>query len=114
MEFRQSAKFAKELKRLKKKYKSLDQDLEKLKKVLVKYPTGWKGKNWAILKDNKKIKIIKTRLSCASLKRRSLRVVYAYNQPTQTVEFIEFIEMYSKCDKEREDMKRIDDYLKES
>jgi len=112
MEFRQSSKFTKELKRLKKKYKSLDQDLQKLKKVLVKFPTGLKSRNWAVLRKIKQVTIIKTRLSCAYLKKKSLRVVYAYHENTMEIELIEFLELYGKNEKDREDKRVIEEYLK--
>lgn len=112
MEFRQGLKFTKELKRLKKKYKSLDQDLQKLKKVLVKFPTGLKSRNWAVLRKIKQVMIIKTRLSCAYLKRKSLRVVYAYNEMDIESKCIDFLELYCKNDRECEDKENIKNYLK--
>jgi hypothetical protein len=112
MNFRQTKNFTRDCKRLKKKYKSLDRDLDKLKMVLRKFPAGLPSKNWAILKKYRQILIIKTRLSCASLKNRSLRVIYAYHQNTKTIEMICFIEIFAKNVKEREDQTNIKKYLK--
>ena len=47
-------------------------------------------------------------MSCAYLRRDTLRVIYAY-LPVQNQ--IEFIEIYFKGDKENENQKRIKDYL---
>jgi len=48
-------------------------------------------------------------MACRALRRRALRVIYAYFEQEQR---IEFIEIYFKGDKENEDRKRIKEYLK--
>jgi hypothetical protein len=100
--------FQKEFKRLFKKYKTLDGDFLKFKKILLAVPTGI-GKNFVIIYSMQSIKIIKARMACHSLRDRSLRVIYAYLEGEDR---IEFIELYYKGNKEREDFDRIRKYLK--
>src|SRR3989338_984711 len=102
------AEFKKEFKRLLKKYKTLDDDFEKFKKVLLVTPAGV-GKNFVIIHLTKTIKIVKVRMACRTLRDRSLRVVYAYAEETQ---LIKFIELYYKGDKENENRDRIKEYLR--
>ncbi len=106
--FNVTTKFEKEFKRFLKKYKTLDDDFEKFKKILVSAPTGV-GKNFIIIHSTKKIKILKARMACRALQAHSLRIVYSYFQEEQR---IEFIELYFKGDKENEDYGRIKEYLK--
>lgn len=106
--FNRLPEFEKELKKLKKKYGSLLSDLINFEEVLQKYSTGT-GKNFEILHYGEKIKIVKARLSCDSLRDRSMRIIYAYHN--NTFEFI-YIEIYFKGDKENEDRERINKYLK--
>lgn len=104
------AEFEKEFKRLAKKYKTLDDDFEKFKKVLLTTPTGV-GKNFVIIHSAENIKLVKARMACRILRDRSLRVIYAF---FSTGDKIEFIEIYFKGDKENEDRERIKEYLKSS
>ena len=99
--------FAKEFKRLFRKYATLDEDLEKFKKVLLRFSTGV-GKNFVVLHSTEAVRIVKSRMACAALRGNSLRVVYAYLPRTRT---IEFIRIYSKAEREREDGGRIKKYL---
>lgn len=100
--------FEKELKRLSKKYRTLENDLEKFKKVLASIPTGY-GKNFTIVHSGEKITIVKARMACRALRDRSLRVIYAYIEERAV---IEFIEIYFKGEKENEDRERIKEYLR--
>ena len=100
--------FKKELKKLLKKYKTLNDDLKKFKKVLESYPTGV-GKNFTIICSVETAKIIKARMACRSLRGRSIRIIYVYFEQEQK---IEFIEIYFKGGKENEDRERIKRYLK--
>ncbi len=111
MQFQQLSKFSKEFKKLKKKYKSLDKDLEILKKVITVYPEGNGSQHWNRLQSSGSVVIYKVRMQCAYLKRKSFRVIYAYNSRTKKLEFIEFIEIYFKGNKVREDKSRIAEYL---
>lgn len=106
--FNSLPEFDKEFKRLIKKYPTLNQDIKELEKVLVVLPTG-NGKNFTIIHQEEKIKIIKTRLACESLRGRSMRVIYSYHEDTLT---FMYIEIYFKGDKENEDRERIKRYLK--
>jgi len=107
MNYKATQKFEKDLKKLCKKYSSLDEDLEEFKKVLNSFPLG-KDKHFAVLKDYKGTKVAKARLFCRTLKGSSLRIVYAYQEQS---EVIEFIELYYKGSQTREDSQRIEDYL---
>lgn len=109
MEFVQSPEFARDYARLCKRFLSLDEDLEKLKTVLITSPRGTGGKHWNILHHSETIFVFKTRMSCDYLKKSSLRIIYAYSIDTSR---IEFIEIYFKGDKESEDRERIKEYLK--
>jgi hypothetical protein len=101
--------FDKEFKRLIKKYRSLDKDLEVLKSVLALFPTG-QSNNSEIVHNSDEIKIVKTRLFCRYLKGSTLRLTYAYHPKENK---ICFLEIYFKGDKENEDRERIKNYLKE-
>lgn len=101
--------FEKEFSRLLKKYPSLTEDFKKFEKLLAETkPTGV-GKNFTIIYFSEKVKIVKARLACKSLRGRSIRVIYAYHNDTAT--FV-YIELYFKGDKANEDRERIKDYLK--
>ncbi len=114
MKFRQLQKFAKELKRFSKKYRSLQNDLAKLQDVLEVLPQGSGSKHWNRLHafDDGSIIVFKVRLSCASLKGQSLfRVIYAYNTKDKEAVLIDFIELYYKGEKTNEDKSLIREYL---
>ena len=99
--------FEKELSKLSVKYPSLHEDLKKLEKLILLNPVGV-GTNFITIHDINKVKIVKTRLACRSLRKRSMRVIYAYHGDTVT--FV-YMELYFKGDKENEDQNRIKDYL---
>jgi hypothetical protein len=106
--FNQLPEFEKEFSKLSKKYPSLAEDLKKFEKLVEIKPTGV-GKNFTIIHCSEKVKIVKTRLACKSLKCRSIRVIYAHHNDTAT---FAYIELYCKGDKENENRERIKDYLK--
>lgn len=106
-EFHQLPEYQKELKKLSKKYPSVSNDIEDIKQVLLASPTGI-GKNFTIISSEKDIKIVKVRIQCASLRIRTIRLIYAYH--ANTIEFM-YIEVYFKGDKENEDRDRITEYL---
>jgi len=99
--------FEKEFKRLSKKYKTLGDDLEKFKEILITTSTGI-GKNFVIVYSSQTVKIVKARMARRALRDRSLRIIYSYFEQEQR---IEFIELYFKGDKENEDRERIKKYL---
>jgi len=113
MNFRNVREFEKDYKKLAKKFKTLDSDLIEFKKVLRAEPLGI-GKHFNIIKKIDSIYIIKARFFCRNLKKKDLRIIYAYIENHQAVELIgiEFIEIYFKGNKEREDEERIKNYLK--
>jgi len=102
------AEFEKEFKRLFKKYGTLDDDLEKFKKILITTPTGI-GKNFVTVYSSQTVKIVKARMACRALRDRSLRIIYSYFEQERR---IDFIEIYFKGEKENEDLERIKEYLK--
>lgn len=112
MEFVKLDKFEKEFKKFKKKYKSLDKDLEILKSAIKVAPKGNGSRHWNVLHNANYFVLCKVRMQCTYLKNNSFRVIYAYNFKTEKIEFVEFIEIYFKGDKENEDRERIEDYIK--
>jgi len=106
--FSQLPEFEKELKRLSKKYPTLTSDVEDIKAVLISSPTGI-GKNFTIIKVLPRVKVVKVRIHCESLRARTVRLIYAYH--SDRIEFM-YIEVYFKGDKENEDRDRIKQYLK--
>ena len=108
MNFEESAEFSKEFKKLLKKYKTLESDLEVFKRNIGEVDL-YGNKNFAILHQGERFLIIKARFSCRYLKSRTLRLIYAYYQKQN---LIEFIELYFKGDKESEDKSRIKNYIK--
>ena len=113
MNFKSTTEFQKDLKRLSKKFRSLDGDLVEFKKVLNEAPLGI-GKHFNVITKTDHLYIVKARFFCKSLKKKDLRVVYAYIENHQIIEMvgIDFIELYFKGDKKNEDRERIKKYLK--
>ncbi|MCD4761389.1 hypothetical protein K8R32_00330 [bacterium] len=112
MNFKTTREFNKNFKKLSKKYRTLDEDLLEFKKILKKFPFGL-GRHFCVLNKIEAVYIVKARFFCRSLKKKDLRIIYAYIEKHQIVELvgIEFIELYFKGNKEREDSKRIKDFL---
>lgn len=100
--------FRRELRKLSRKYGTLDSDLETFKQVLLSSPIGF-GKNFIIIHSTEVVKIVKARMACRSLRGNSLRIIYAY---LEREERVEFIEIYHKGNKENKDRNRIKEYLK--
>lgn len=101
--------FQKDFKGLLKKYKTLKEDLEVVKKVMAILPDARPPFSFRI--DNIGIEscVIKVKkIACKSLKGRGvnsgLRLVYAFYEEEQR---IVFIEIYHKSDKENADRERI-------
>ncbi|MCX6791090.1 MAG: hypothetical protein NTV62_02775 [Candidatus Gribaldobacteria bacterium] len=112
MNFKGTLEFQKDFKRLLKKFKSLDADLVEFKKILSESPLGI-GKHFNVITKVGNVSIIKARFFCKSLKKKDLRVIYAFIENHQIVEMngAEFIEIYFKGEKENEDKSRIKAYL---
>ena len=109
MTFDSITEFKKDLKLLLKKFRSLNDDIEVVKRVLEIIPDERPPFSYRI--DNLGIEtcMIKVKkIACKSIKGRGvnsgLRLVYAYFQDSQK---IVFIELYHKNDKENEDRQRI-------
>lgn len=109
MEFSELPEFLHDLKRLKKKYLSLDDDIHFLKTILEKFPEGRGEKHWNCVHRNEKVSIHKTRLACRYLRADKMRVIYA--QHSEQAKIV-FIELYHKGEKENENRERIKQYLK--
>ena len=114
MNFDEIIEFRKDEKKLAKKYRSLPEDLEEVRKILSIRPDAKPPYSYRI--EGLKIKscMIKVRkISCRSLKNRGvqsgLRLIYAYFKEESR---IVFVEIYHKSDKPLEDRARILKYFK--
>ena len=114
MTFDEIIEFRKDLKKLSKRYRSIPEDLEVVKKKLEAEPDSDPPYSFRIEGLNITTCIITVRkISCKSLKTRGvksgLRLIYAYFKE----EFrIVFIELYHKSDKPGENRNRILKYFK--
>ena len=111
MIFEELSEFTKDLKKLLKKYRTLNNDLEVLKKVLEFAPSERPPFSFQIDNLGLKTCVIKVKkIACRSLKGKGvnsgLRLIYAYFKKENR---IVLIEIYHKSDKELEDRKRIID-----
>ena len=115
MIFDEISEFSKDLKKLSKKFRNLREDLEVLKKVLSAQDHPCPPKTFRIkgLKEEEIVFIKVKRFAVKSMKGKGantgMRLIYAYHEDLSR---IDFIEIYYKGDKELEDRKRIDKYLK--
>jgi hypothetical protein len=114
MTFEELTEFKKDLKTLLKKYRTLNDDLDVVKKVLDILPDERPPFSFRIDNLGLKTCIIKVKkIACKALKGRGvnsgLRLVYAHFQKEEK---IIFIELYHKNDKENEDRQRIIDNFK--
>lgn len=108
MKFNETSEFVKDFKHLAKKYRSLPNDLEELKRVITAIPFG-NSKHFNVITRDERCAVIKARLFCRYLKGSSLRIIYAYHCQ---VDKIDFIEIYAKGEKINENMVRIKEYFK--
>ncbi len=114
MTFDELTEFKKDLKNLLKKYRTLNDDLDVVKRVLEVIPDERPPFSFRIdnlVLETCIIKVVK--IACKALKGRGvnsgLRLIYAHFRDEQK---ITFIELYHKNDKENEDKKRITDNFK--
>jgi len=107
MNYKSTPEFAKEFKKLSKKYRSLGEDIGEFKKIIENFPLGT-GRHFNILTNQPKITVVKARLFCKYLKGSSLRIIYSYSKEEK---YAEFIEIYPKNKKSNEDRGRIRKYL---
>jgi hypothetical protein len=113
MTFDELAEFHKDMKGLLKKYRTLKDDLEVVKKVLEVFPDEKPPFSFRIDNLGLETCIIKVRkIACRALKGRGvnsgLRLIYAHFENEKR---ITFIEIYHKNDKENEDRQRIYNYF---
>ena len=122
MNFDETAEFTRELKSLTKRWDSLHNDLEKVKRQIEtlymenseinmnEYRQNFfNGKRATILRQSEDNEVVKMRLDCASLGNKSLlRLIFIY---IKTGSRVLLVELYSKNDKSREDTTRIKRYL---
>lgn len=114
MTFDELAEFQKDLKILLKKYRTLNDDFNVVKKVLEVMPDERPPFSFRIDNLGLVTCIIKVKkIACKALKGRGvnsgLRLIYAHFPDEQK---ITFIELYHKNDKEKEDRDRITDNFK--
>lgn len=116
MQIEYSADFQKDLKKLKKRFRTLDSDLQNFIKVQIKLFHELKLDNQGIVEISGlgidyPIIYKARKFACRSLKgsgsRSGIRIIYAYYPD---MDKIEFIEIYYKGDKEVEDRKRIENF----
>lgn len=125
MNYKETNEFRKDLNRLLKKFRSLEKDLELVKLATIEpYHIGVLQNGVLRKKDanaifpipnfcSDELKICKIKkFACKTLKGRGvqsgIRIVYAYQTLTKTVDFIE---MYFKGKSENENKERIKEYL---
>lgn len=110
--------FEKDLKKLQKKFRTLEEDLKVAKKNAIELYHIQRIDNESIEPIpgfcNKEVLICKIRkFACKALKGRGnksgIRIIYAY-YPEKRI--VEFIEIYFKGEKESENQERIKEYLK--
>jgi mRNA-degrading endonuclease YafQ of YafQ-DinJ toxin-antitoxin module len=109
MIFNELSEFKKDVKSLLKKYRTLNEDLDIVKRVLQVAPDERPPFSFRIDQLGIKTCVIKIRkIACKSLKGKGvnsgLRLVYAYFPEEQK---ITFVELYHKKDKDLEDRQRI-------
>lgn len=109
MTFNELAEFKKDLKGLLKKYRTLNEDLEIVKKVLEIMPDERPSFSFRIEGLGLETCVIKVKkIACKALKGRGvnsgLRLIYAHFNEEQR---ITFIELYHKNEKGNEDRQRI-------
>jgi len=100
--------FEKECERLQRKFRTLPEDLERLKNFIALDPVG-PSQHRTVLHRGEKTCVVKGHLFCKALRRDSLRIIYAYRENRIT---IVWIEVYHKAEKANEDRERIAEYLR--
>lgn len=115
--YKSTSGFDKDLKRLLKKFRTLEEDIEVAKKNAIELFHLMNIDNNSVEPIpnfcSGELKICKIKkFACKALKGRGvqsgIRIIYAYHTPTNMVDFIE---MYFKGESENEDKERIKEYL---
>lgn len=114
MTFEELAEFKKDLKKLLKKYQTLNNDLFTVKAILKNKPEARPTFSYRLNYLGIETCVIKIKkIACRSLKGRgvnsSLRLVYAYFEEEDR---IILVELFHKNDKEHEDRERIKKYFR--
>lgn len=114
MDFSELPEFQKDLKALLKKYRTLKEDLEIVKRVLEVEPAERSPFSFRIDNLGLETCIIKVKkIACKAIKGKGvnsgLRLIYAH---FETEEKIVFVELYHKNEQELEDRQRIKDNFK--
>lgn len=112
MKFEAIEEYYRDVKRLSKRYKTLNEDLEIVKKVLKVHPEERPPFSFRIDGLGITSCVIKVKkIACKSLKGKGantgLRLIYAHFQNEGEEDKIVFVELYHKGDKALEDKKRI-------
>lgn len=118
IQYDETQSFQKDFKKLSKKYKTLQEDLETAKRNAIELYHLKNINNESVFPLQKfyseKVQVFKLKkFACKALKgkgaKSGIRVIYAFYPESLRVEFVE---MYYKGDKANEDKKRIQEYLK--
>ena len=118
IKYLESELFKKDFKKLLKRFRTLEEDLNTAKKAAIELFHLANIDNQSIVQisgfNHPEIKIYKLRkFACKALKGRGaqsgIRIIYAFNESKSTVEFIE---IYFKADQENEDKKRIEEWVR--
>ncbi|MBI2336777.1 MAG: hypothetical protein HYU97_08475 [Deltaproteobacteria bacterium] len=118
IEYGETDSFRKDLKRLLKKYRTLEEDLKTVKRSAIELYHLNKIDSRSIFPIpgfcTKEIQICKIKkFTCKALKGKGaqsgIRIIYAFHT---TISKVVFIEMYFKADQENENTLRINEYLK--
>jgi hypothetical protein len=109
MTFEELEEYGKDLKKLLKKYRTLEEDIAIVKKVLTAEPKERPPFSFRIEGLGLKTCMIKVKkIACKAMKGRGVntgfRLIYAHYEEEQR---IVFVELYFKGDKENEDKERI-------
>jgi len=112
--YKETPEFQKDFKKILRRYRTLPEDLENFKKRMLAVDVR-QNKNFVVLRRKNSMQVVKARFFCRSLKRNTLRIIYAQCFKPGEADYVDinFIEIYFKGDKQCEDQERIKEYLKE-
>ncbi len=119
IKYADTEKFTKEFEKLRKKYRSLAEDLENAKKNAIEllHIKSTNNNSCFLIKRNekKKVEIYKLKkFACKAMKgkgvKSGIRIIYAFFNKTHEVRFIE---IYYKGNKENEDKERINEFIRQ-
>ena len=111
MKFATHAQFDKEFKKLAKKFRTLPEDFERIKKIIKTFPTGEDSRHATILRRYGEIFVLKRRMLSRSTRRSDFRIIYMYDG--RNIEIL-FIEIYFKGTQVKETDQRINKIFNEN